>query len=644
MSKNLKITNLFKEKKKSNKRSNMKNTEGLDSEDEKLKEFESHQFKNQKIKLKVLKQNPKKAQKTLLDLKKSKESKDNDTKSTQAFSKKYENVLDEFKPPKEKDELPEIVMKDDTTNKSSSIFELSSKTKNILNQVLNKKREERQNKISNKENDSSLLLDIESKNKGKKYSFFDNSKKSSNSKLNNSFSDSIFGKKIEPPKLSLKTIEIMKKLKEDRKNRFDRPENTDQSFRSDSSLSILKFKYEELLAKPRELRLPIKYKQLFNSFMSLEQTISLNKVRENNQMNTFDNIRNNIENVTRHSFNMKVLQQILYIVPHFYILKYIEKKKKSIFNINDTLNKDFDLIIDIPKDFNERINKNYPKNFDFLSINYYDNNNNKEFDPIYKNLSINESQKRKDIFRNILNRIVNVYHNRYLEKKNIKLNFDPLKEKTWEHTFDPDIECEDIPLFEIPLPPNKSSVFHNIIMKNDIKNEIMKDALSMVNQTDEEEEEEEKDSSQNLKLNSNEKNNKFITPTKNKYVSQKFLEKIRAKEKANNIISEINNYSHYHNSYKDTNTIYKEILMQIKTILIVNKKSMELDKISEAVLNSSRLIKDNVGEKEKMIEIIYKLCEKYNDFISVKKHSLLGKIVVLENTKFKIPTQISIDN
>ena len=84
--------------------------------------------------------------------------------------------------------------------------------------------------------------------------------------------------------------------------------------------------------------------------------------------------------------------------------------------------------------------------------------------------------------------------------------------------------------------------------------------------------------------------------------------------------------------------------MQIKTILIVNKKSMELDKISEAVLNSSQLIKDNVGEKDKMIEIICKLCEKYNDFISLKKHSLLGKIVVLENIKFQIPAQISVDN
>ena len=230
-----------------------------------------------------------------------------------------------------------------------------------------------------------------------------------------------------------------------------------------------------------------------------------------------------------------------------------------------------------------------------------------------------------------------MYHNRYLEKKNIKLNFDPLKEKTWEHNFDPDAECEDIPLFEIPLPPNECSIFQNIIMKNDIKNDLMKDTLSLINKSDE---------AQDLTNNLNSNINEQITnaQTKNKYVSQNFLEKIKIKEKANNIISEINNYNLFHNSYMDTNAIYKEILMQIKTILIINKKSMELDTISEAVLNSSQLIKDNVAEKGKMIKIICKLCGNYNDFISVKKHSLLGKIVVLENINFQIPIKISVDN
>ena len=633
MSKNMKITNLFKEKKKSNKRRNMKDTDGLDSDDEKFKEFDSHLI-NQKIKFKYPKQKPSKPQKNLDDLKSSKAPQDNDSKSTQAFSKKMEDLLEVSNLSSDKREIKDVVMKDET-HQNEKVFELSSKTKSILTQVLNKKKEEKQNKISNKENDSTMLLESESKNKIKKLK---------NQKINNFFTtDSIFGnsKKVEPPKLSLKTIEIMKKLKEERKNRFDRPENTDKNFRSDSSFSKLRLKYEELLSKPRELRLPLKYKQLFNTFMSLEQTISLNKIRESNQMNTFDNIRNSIESVTKHTFNMKVLQQILYVVPHFYILKYIEKKKRSTFNINDSFNKDYDLIIDIPDDFNERINKNYTENFNFLSINYHDINSNK-FNPCYKSLTLKESMKRKEIFKNILNRIVNVFHNKYLSKKKIKINFDPLIEKTWEHNFDPDAECEDIPLFEIPLPPNKCSVFQDTIMKNDIKNEIMKDALSMVNKS---KDEEEKNASQNLNLNSNtNKNNNSITAPKNKYVSQKFLEKIRAKEKANNVIKEINNYNLFHNSFKDSNAIYKEILIQMKTVLIVNKKSMELNKISESVLNSSQLIKDSVCEKDKMAEIICMLCKKFSDFISLKSHSLLGKVVVLENNNFQIPNKISFDN
>ena len=85
-------------------------------------------------------------------------------------------------------------------------------------------------------------------------------------------------------------------------------------------------------------------------------------------------------------------------------------------------------------------------------------------------------------------------------------------------------------------------------------------------------------------------------------------------------------------------------MMQIKTILMVNKKSMELNKISESVLNSSQMIKDTVIEKDKMAELICMLCGKFSDFISVKNHSLLGKVVVLENSNFKIPNNISLDN
>jgi hypothetical protein len=620
MSKNLKITNLFKEKKKSNKRYTIKNDLGIDSDEEKSKELESHDIKNKKIKFLYPKPKPRKTQKTLQDLKYVKNLKGTESKSTQACSKKADDVCANL------DNVDGDIKED--KDKKNNIFELSEATKNIINSIHNKKKEEKLNKICNKENDSTLMkITEEQNNKNKKNYFIQKNANQINTQFN-------IQKSIEPPKLSAKTLEIMQKLKEERKNRFDRPDNDYKKFRSDSSFSDIKYKYEELLSKPRELRLPIKYKNIYQSFLSLEQTICLNKIREKNQLNTFDNIRNSVENVTKHSFNMKTLQQILYIVPHFYILKYIEKKDNTTFNINDELSKDYDLLIDIPKDYDERESKNYPGDFDFLSINYYGLKS-EEFCPCERTLNIKESMKRKDIFKNILNKIVNVYHDKYLKRKKINPGFDPLIEKTWYHGFDPDEECEDIPLFEIPLPPSKSSVFQETIMKNDIRNEIMKDALSMINKPNNEDK-----ASQNLNLN----NNNNITPPKNKYVSQKFLEKIRAKEKANNIIKEINNYNQYHNSKKDMSAIYKEILIQMKTKLILNKKSMELKNISESVLNSSSTIKESIIDKENMAEIICKLCEKYKEFISLKKHSSLGRVVVLENANYSIPENISLDN
>ena len=619
MSSNMKLTNLFKEKKKSSKRYNAKNVAEVDKEEEKLKELESHEIKKKKIKMLYPKPQQKKIKKTLDDLKHDNNNKGNESKSTQACSKKIDNIFNSSK-------SSEIIMKEDK-DKKEGLLELSEETKNIMNSILNKKREERLSKKSNKENDSTFMKSSEESNVFNKKNYF----KAKN--INQTDTQSLMPKKLEPPKLSAKTLEIMQKLKEERKNRFDRPENNYNKFRNNTSLSDIKYKYEELINKPRELRLPVKYKNLYQTFLSLEQTICLNKIREKNQLNTFDNIRNSVENVTKHSFNMKTLQQILYIVPHFYILKYIEKKQDSTFNINDVLNKDYDLLIDIPKDYEERISKNYPENFEFLSINYYDTKSD-EFCPCDKPLNLKESMKRKDIFKNILQRIVNLYHDKYLKRKNIRLGFDPLIEKTWHHSFNPDEECEDIPLFEIPLPPNKSSVFQDTIMKNDIKNEIMKDALSMINKSNDE-----VNSSQNLNLK-----NKNITPIKNKYVSQKFLEKIRAKEKANNIINEINNYNQYHNSKKDMNVVYKEILIQMKTKLLINKKSMELRSMTESVFNSSSIIKDGVNDEDNLAEIICKLCEKYKEFIACKKHSILGKVIVLENSNFVIPENVSINN
>jgi hypothetical protein len=251
-------------------------------------------------------------------------------------------------------------------------------------------------------------------------------------------------------------------------------------------------------------------------------------------------------------------------------------------------------------------------------------------------------RKREEIFRNILNLIVNFYHQKFLKDNNIVINFIPLEHKTWHHRFDPDRICKDIPLFEIPLPPKNTSVFQSTIMKNDINNEMMIDAIDMVTNTNNNEKDINKNNNNEIVTNNNKNSeNKKLN---NKYVSQIFLNKLRAKEKANNIINEIHSYNLYHNNIKDMNNIYKEILMQMKTILIVNKNIHKLSEISELLINSNQSIKECFFNVDKIAEIIIKLCKKIEGFISVKNHSYLGPVVVLENKDFKIPNKIALDN
>ena len=154
-----------------------------------------------------------------------------------------------------------------------------------------------------------------------------------------------------PPILSKRTMEIMAKLKEERKNRFDREDNKERINFSKSSFSILHLKYDELVSEKRELRLPIKYKELLNAFINLEHMINLNKMKSPYQINTFENLKIGIESMTHHTFNMKILKQILYIVPHFYITKYVKKTNINYFKLNDDeINKNYDLAVEIPAD------------------------------------------------------------------------------------------------------------------------------------------------------------------------------------------------------------------------------------------------------------------------------------------------------
>ena len=578
---NMKISNIFKEKKKE--------TNRLSS-----KQITKDIFIDEKL-ISLLNKKRKKSNSKDKDINKNKilKQKNNIENHNTNNNPNNKNILNDVMNIKE----------DEKTKNNKNVFEISERTKNILEKITSKKNREKQKQ---KENDLKKIS----------YSYnIDYYIHNNNTNINE--------KNVSPPKLSSKTMEIIQKISEKRKNRFDREkqENMNKIYNRKTSFSTLHLKYEELISEKRELRLPIKYKELLNAFINMENIINLNKINGNNKLITFENIKTGVESKAHHSFNLKLLKQILYIVPHFYILKYVKKNEIKTFKLNDEeIDKNFDLIIDIPIDYQKRMEKYYEKDFDFSSINFYKENDT-NFNPNQTLLSLSVLEKRKEIFRNILNLIVNNYHDLYLKKLKITSKFNPLEQKTWYHKFDPDKECEDIPGYDLPPPPSKNSIFETTIEKNDLKKEIMNEQdINTINETNNE--------------------NKGIKV--NKYVSSIFLNKLRAKERANSVINEIQNYNMYHNSLKDMSKIYKEILIQTKTVLLTNKNVHKLKDVAELVLNSNKLIKDNLNEIGKLMNIIKRLCGKYNQIINVINHSYLGPVVVLVNKDAEIPEKIEI--
>ena len=491
-------------------------------------------------------------------------------------------------------------------NKNPNLLSISKRTKGILDKINEKNRKAKLLGKLIKDNDNNL-----DKNK-----FI--GKKTRNTEAN-SLDQKFKEKKL---KLSKKTKEVIKKLQDIRNNRFDDINNDEpknQSIRK-SSFSNLHVKYETLLQPSRELRLPISYKKLLDSFVSLERTLNRNNLSTNKHFNNFSNIKDIIQSYTHKNFSIDTLKQILYVVPHFYILKYENiTNNGTTFSMNGKLYKNNDLMIDIPNDLNERINRNYPKNFNFLDINFFKEGNN--YQPLQRKLTENELNQRKNIFINILNHIVNDFHNKFLKERKIKIKFNPLIQKTWHHDFNPDLMCTPIPQFEIPEPPESKSIFEQTINNNDIKKQ--------------------------LTLIKSQEKNDIVQSSKNrqspgnKFVSQELLQRIREKEREKKIIKEINDYNYYHNLQSDKNKVIKYMLLQIKTLLMTHNKSMELNELSELILNSNIMFKDYFENKQKLSQEIIKFCQNNNDFIKINKHSTLGFIVVLENNDYIIPDESS---
>ena len=494
-----------------------------------------------------------------------------------------------------------------SSDETNDMFNISSGTKKLLEKIKEKhKNAKKENKIMLINNFCKINENKEEKKLiGKKIKNVDESKEIKN--------------KIEPIKLSEKTQEVIKNIKKYRTNKFlneNKDNISNQNYCRMSSFSNLHVKYSELLQPSRELRLPLIYKKLYEFFMILEKTINRNKLSNKNNLNTFNNIKEIIRNYSKLNFNVNILKQILYIVPHFYILKYTNNNKnQSTFSLSTNIDKNYDLLIDIPSDFNERMQKDYPKDFDFLSINYYSENG--KFEPIMRGLTENEMKQRNQIFQNILNCIVSEYHIKFLKENNILIKFNPLKQKIWHHEFDPDKYCLPIPFFEFPSPPEYKSIFVETINKNDIKTQ-----LSSI-----------KYEETLIKHDSN----GSLQSSASKFVSEEYIKKIRAKEQASNIVREINQFNYYYNLKKDRNKMIKEMLMQIKTLLMTHKGSLGLNELSELILNSNREFKDFFVNVLNLNKIIINFTKQYSGFIKVSNHSRLGFIVVLLNNEYIIP-------
>lgn len=387
-------------------------------------------------------------------------------------------------------------------------------------------------------------------------------------------------------KISQKTLEVINKLKMERKNRFEREKKENEMNRRESSFS-LRFKYEDLIKEHRELPLPLKYKALLNTFIELDNVIDASKTLKN-IVPTFDYLVSTIEQTYHHRFNLTMMQQILHLVPSFFIYQY--KKKEN----------DYELMIDIPKDFDDRakLDKN-----EFSKIQ-------DKYDPIISPMTIPMKEKRITIFKSSLYEIVKEFHTKFLKENHYK-EFDPFIEKTWHHSFELN-SISDIPLYKIEEKPNVTNKFMDCIKENDFKSQLIEKV---------------KENENFINLYDDNNNDNHLS----KYVSQEFLKKLKKKEEAIIISKQIIEESKKQHSKKSKEEIIKEIIEQINNVFICARKdSIEWNEFVGNLINSSNVIKQNLS-KEETINMVKKICKLFPHWIRIKQHSMIGLIVVRED-------------
>ena len=191
-------------------------------------------------------------------------------------------------------------------------------------------------------------------------------------------------------------------------------------------------KYEGLLM--RELLLPVKYKEILNKFILLDEAIDF--LKNKRKCRSFPNIQNYIK--TQHKKEIKAddFSRILFVGPHLFIYKW------------EKIQNDYELIIDIPSNISQRLIQDFDCNTNFQHL------QTNQFTVLENSLTEIMKIKREEIFKDCLINITLQHHQKFIKDKKIKTKLNPMKHKTWHHDFDVH-SCPEINTFPIQQKPKK---------------------------------------------------------------------------------------------------------------------------------------------------------------------------------------------
>jgi hypothetical protein len=194
---------------------------------------------------------------------------------------------------------------------------------------------------------------------------------------------------------------------------------------------------------------------------------------------------------------------------------------------------------------------------------------------VLKPIPNEDLEDRKMIMKNILLELTNSHHKEFLNKIDFPREFDPFKLKTWHHQFNLDEDCPPVPIFEIQSKPTMNvTTINDFLRNNDITNALVKEALENYNRNEE-------DNTKSGTSITSASDNSFLS----KVVSQKVIDKIRAKEEAVNIGKDIMEYSKSLRNRKENLAVFKEVCDKLKTIISSN--SMKINEVISKLLQNN---------------------------------------------------------